>query len=136
MPTYTESILTETKQSLGIAPSVTVFDNEIRMHINSVIGKLTQLGIGPSTGFEITSDTETWEDLLVDDLTLSPVKTYVHLQVKLLFDPPANSWLTVAMKEQIQELTWRINETREDKIPVPVDIPDEDDEYVLDGGVI
>lgn len=136
MPTYSESILSETKQALGIASDVTVFDSEIRMHINSVLGTLNQLGIGPVEGFEIVTSAEQWEDFLGTDLTLSPVKTYVYLQVKLLFDPPANSWLTVAMKEQIEELKWRINEAREYQIPIPVDVPDEEDEYVLDGGVI
>lgn len=135
MPTYSESILSETKKSLGIESAVTVFDQEIRMHINAALGTLNQLGIGPTNGFEITDSTATWDDFLIDDLTLSPVKTYVHLRVKLLFDPPANSWTTVAIKEQLEELTWRLSEVREDKIPVPVDVPDEDD-YVLDGGVI
>jgi hypothetical protein len=136
MPTYSESILNETKQSLGIAPDVTVFDSEIRLHINSVLGTLNQLGIGPVEGFEIVTNAETWEDFLGTDLTLSPVKTYVHLQVKLNFDPPSNSWATVAIKEQIEELKWRINEAREYTIPIPVDPEDLEDDYVLDGGVI
>jgi hypothetical protein len=137
MATFDESILTETKKALGIAEDVTVFDTDIRMHINSALGTLNQLGIGPAGGFEITGDLETWADLLVEDLKLSPAKSYVYLRVKLLFDPPSNSWLTVAMKEQIEQLEWRLNSVREDNIPVPNPPPaDEDLEYWLDGGVI
>ena len=40
-------------------------------------------------------------------------KTYVYLRVRLLFDPPATSYLMTSMKEQIQELEWRLNVQRE-----------------------
>lgn len=137
MATFNESILDETKKTLGIAQSMTVFDTDIRMHINSAIGTLSQLGIGPEGGFEIEDNTETWADFLSTDLMLSPVKSYVFLRVKLLFDPPSNSWTSVAMKEQIEQLEWRLNVVREDTIPLadPV-LPDEELLYELDGGVI
>ena len=137
MGTYDESILNETKAVLGVAEDVTIFDPDIRMHLNSALGTLNQLGIGPEGGFEVTGVTETWADFLLTDLKLSPVKSYVHLRVKLLFDPPANSWVTVAIKEQIEQLEWRLSEVREDTIPVPAD-PVEDEEllYWLDGGVV
>lgn len=141
MATYDDSILTDVKASLGLANTITVFDTEIRMHTNSVLGTLNQLGIGPEGGFEIETVTETWADLLLTDLTLSPVKSYIFLRVKMLFDPPANSWTNTAMKEQIEQLEWRINEAREDKIPVPVTpVPDVDEEdpfyWYLDGGTL
>ena len=143
MATNDESILTETKKALGIAEAVTVFDPDIRMHINSAIGTLNQLGIGPEEGFEIIDSDQVWADLLLTDLKFNPVKSYVYLRVKLLFDPPANSWITTAMKSQIEELEWRLNTVREDTIPIPVDVPDEDDDVYwfryfryLDGGVV
>lgn len=40
MATFNESILDETKKTLCIAQSMTVFDTDIRMHINSAIGTL------------------------------------------------------------------------------------------------
>lgn len=137
MATFDESILVETKKTLGIDEDVIIFDTDIRMHINSALGTLNQLGIGPAGGFEITGVEQTWADLLVEDLKLSPAKSYIYLRVKMLFDPPANSWLTVAMKEQIEQLEWRLNSVREDNIPIPnPPPPDEDLEYWLDGGVI
>lgn len=137
MGTFDESILTETKKALGVAEDVIVFDSDIRMHINSALGTLNQLGIGPEGGFEVVNANETWADILVSDLKLSPAKSYVYLRVKMLFDPPANSWLTVAMKEQIEQLEWRLSSVREDNIPAPNPPPvDEELEYWLDGGVI
>jgi hypothetical protein len=137
MSTFDESILTETKLVLGIAEDVTVFDPDVRMHINSALGTLNQLGIGPVGGFEVIDTEQTWADFLTTDLKFSPVKSYVHLRVKMLFDPPANSWATVAVKEQIEQLEWRLNSVREDAIPVPnPPPPDEELEYWLDGGVV
>lgn len=144
MGTYDESILTETKKALGIAETVTVFDSDIRMHINSAIGTLNQLGVGPEGGFEIVDSDATWSDLLLTDLKLSPVKSYIHLRVKLIFDPPPNSWASVAIKEQIEQLEWRINMVREDNIPIEnvVDVDEDDDVFwyryfrYMDGGTV
>lgn len=137
--TYDESILDETKVALGVDKTVTVFDTDIRMHINSALGTLNQLGIGPEGGFEVIDSTQAWSDLLLTDLKLSPVKSYVYLRTKMLFDPPPNSWITVAMKEQIEQLEWRLNSVREDAIPIPEEPTEPEDEeltYWLDGGTI
>jgi hypothetical protein len=83
------------------------------MHINSVFVTLNQLGIGPENGFAIEDALPTWADFLGDDLRYNSVKTYVYLRVRLLFDPPATSFLISAMKEQVQELEWRLNVHRE-----------------------
>lgn len=130
MGTYDESILTETKKVLGLAEADTTFDTDIRMHINSAFGTLNQLGIGPDNGFEIVDKTSLWADFLLSDLQLSPVKSYVHLRVKLLFDPPATSWTAVAMKEQIEQLEWRLNLVREDTIPYVAPSLDEDEDDI------
>lgn len=137
MGTFDESILTETKVALGIAEAVSVFDQEIRMHINSALGTLNQLGLGPAGGFEVVDVTQTWAAFLVTDLNLNPVKSYVYLRVKLLFDPPVNSWTVTSMKEQIEQLEWRLNVVREDLIPIVwPPLPEEDPGWLLDGGVI
>lgn len=137
MATYDESILTETKLVLGIAEDVDVFDSDVRMHINSAFGTLNQLGLGPEGGFEVEDETATWADFMLTDLRLSPVKTYVHLRTKLLFDPPPNSWSIVAMKEQIEQLEWRLNMVREGDIPFESPpLPEADEDWLLDGGFV
>lgn len=137
MGTYDESILTETKKALGVDEAVTVFDSDIRMHINSALGTLNQLGIGPEGGLEVEDDTQLWTDLLLTDLQYSPVKSYVYLFTKLLFDPPDNSWTANAMRDQVKEFEWRLNVVREDKIPLlDPELPDEDEYWLFDGGEI
>ena len=108
-----DSILTSTKKILGIEEEYTAFDLDILTHINSVFSKLSDLGIGPEAGFMIEDDTKVWSDFLGTDLRLNSVKTYVYLNVRLLFDPPTTSYLITSMKEQIREFEWRLNVKRE-----------------------
>ena len=104
-----ESILTSIKKLLGIDEEYTQFDNDIIMHINSVFLNLTQLGVGPSEGFQIEDDSDTWEDFIGDSNQLQAVKSYVYLKVKLLFDPPLSSSVIESMNRMIAELEWRLN---------------------------
>lgn len=104
-----ESILTSIKKLLGIEEEYTQFDNDIIMHINSVLLNLTQLGVGPAEGFLIEDDTATWEDFIGDSNQLQAVKSYMYLKVKLLFDPPLSSSVIESMNRMIAELEWRLN---------------------------
>jgi hypothetical protein len=104
-----DSILTSIKKLLGIYESDTSFDVDITMHINTVIMILRQMGIGPSNGFSITGPYETWAEYLPDISLIEPVKTYIALKVRLIFDPPASSAIIEAMNRTISELEWRLN---------------------------
>lgn len=117
----TESILNSIKTTLGLADDYTAFDQEIILHINSVLGTLNQLGIGPDDGFAITDDTQTWEEFLGAgpdgnpvEKRYNPVKSYVSIRVKLLFDPPQVGYVLTAMEKMKEEAEWRINAMRED----------------------
>lgn len=103
-----DSILLSIKKLLGIDAMCDHFDTDVIMHINSALFSLTQLGVGPPDGFMVTSNTETWSDLLMDSKKLESVKTYVYLKVKLVFDPPSSSSVIDAIDRQIKELEWRI----------------------------
>lgn len=111
-------ILVSVKKLLGLDEMYTPFDLDIMTHINSVFSTLNQLGIGPDAGFMIEDDTATWDTFLADvdgnpDPRLNSVKTYMHLRVRLVFDPPQTSYLVDANKEMIRELEWRLNVKRE-----------------------
>lgn len=117
------SILKSTKKVLGIETDYDAFDEAIIMHINSVFATLTQLGIGPALGFAIEDATPVWDDFLADDLRLNNVKSYVHLRVRLIFDPPQTSYLVAAVEKQIEEHEWRLNVQREGSAWVDPTIP-------------
>ncbi len=104
-----ESILTSIKKLLGIAEEYEHFDADIIMHINSVFSILTQLGVGPSNGFSIEDKEAKWHDFIGEDNNIEMVKSYIHLKVKLLFDPPLSSAVMEAMNQMIMELEWRLN---------------------------
>lgn len=105
-----ESILTSIKKNLGIAEDQNHFDADIIMHINSVLMVLTQLGVGPAEGFQIEDAKDLWSDFIPDDFpNFAAVKSYVHLKVKLLFDPPLSSAVIESMNRMISEFEFRLN---------------------------
>lgn len=110
-----KSILSSIKKLLGIGEDYTNFDTDIILHINSVFMVLHQLGVGPKEGFSITGKKEKWDDFIEEEDNLEAVKSYIHLKVKLLFDPPTHGPTIEAMKETIREFEWRLNVQTESK---------------------
>lgn len=108
-----ESILTSIKKLLGITEDCEDFDQDIIVAINTTFMSLHQLGVGPSTPFFITGNTETWDDVLQGRLDLNAVKTYVHLKTKLIFDPPLSTPVTESINRMIGECEWRLFMTAE-----------------------
>lgn len=105
-----DSILTSIKKLLGITDEYEHFDADIIMNINTVFMTLNQIGVGPETGFSILDKNDIWEDFLPpDDKNFAPVKTYVYLKVKMVFDPPSSSIVMEAMNKIASELEWRMN---------------------------
>jgi hypothetical protein len=119
------SILIGTKKILGLAEDYTAFDHDVITHINSAFSTLTQLGVGPAEGFMIEDESAVWTDFITDnDLQYNSVKTYVYLRVRMVFDPPATSFVIAALNEQIKELEWRLNVHREETGWVDPNPPD------------
>lgn len=104
-----ESILQTVKKDLGISPEYSHFDEELIVDINTVFSVLTQIGVGPETGFKINDDDAEWGDFIDDDNRLEFVKSYISKRVKLMFDPPLNSSVLESTKALASELEWRLN---------------------------
>lgn len=103
------SILISIKKLLGIDKDYVQFDQDIVININSALMSLTQLGVGPQSGFKIRGEEETWNDFIGERIDFESVKTYVYLKVRLIFDPPQSSYLIENIKEQLKEIEWRLN---------------------------
>lgn len=102
-----DSILGSIRKALG---SDEYFDQDLILHINTVFSKLQQMGVGPEGGFSIECDKEEWDEFTDDEPILNMVKTYMILQVKLLFDiTTASSYYVDNLKAQSAELEWRLN---------------------------
>ena len=102
-----DSILESTKSYVGISPDEFSFDSDILMHINAIMYVLTDFGIGPSTPFIVEDASDEWSDLLGED-PIGGVREYVHMRVRMLFDPPTNPQIMDSLKNQIAEFEWRI----------------------------
>jgi hypothetical protein len=114
------SILISTKKILGISADYDAFDLDILTHINATFSILNQLGVGPVEGFFVEDDTAVWDDFVDPENQHNLVKTYVYLRVRMLFDPPATSFLIEAANRQISEYEWRLNVFREYDLYPPV----------------
>lgn len=106
-----ESILTSIKKLLGIVEEYTQFDADLIMYINSSFAILTQIGVGPESGFQITDKSSVWSDFAGDDKQLiALIIPYISNRVRLMFDPPLSSQVMECMKVSIAEFEWRIRE--------------------------
>lgn len=108
-----ESILTSIKKLLGLMDDDTSFDTDITIYINSALADLAQLGIGPASGFSISDKYSVWTDFVPASPLLEPVKTYVYLKVKLVFDPPQPSAVLESINKLISQLEFRLSVTAE-----------------------
>lgn len=104
-----DSILNSIKKNLGIPIDHTEFDADIILHINSTFAKLYQMGVGPEDhAFHIEGDTETWGDFIQSYDDQQMVKSFMYIEVKLMFDPPTASLLT-SLTERQKEYEWRLS---------------------------
>jgi hypothetical protein len=110
-----DSILDSTKQLLGIGTDDQSFDVDVLTHINTSFSILDQLGTGPPGGFTVTGSEQLWSDF--DPDILPPVKSYVYMTVRLLFDPPPTSFALDAAFKVRDELGWRVNVGAEEVNP-------------------
>lgn len=106
------TVLEDTKKALGIVPGYEAFDDQILMHINTCRMELTQLGAKCEDPIEKTTG---WEAFFgIDDM--ATIKSYIAMKVRLIFDPPSNSFVVTSYQKLIEEAAWRlIYQTENDK---------------------
>jgi hypothetical protein len=128
------SILNDTKAALGIGEQ-DAFDQELIISINSVLSDLDQLGVGPTGGVEIQDDSAEWTIITGDNPKFNSVKSYVSMRVRLLFDPPDQSWTQTSIKEQIEKAEFRLM-VAADPAPTVDGVEPPAPDIILDGGDI
>lgn len=106
-----ESILESVKKDIGAFVEnecESAFDQTLIRYINSVFFTLNQIGIGPDSGFKITSYENTWSEYVTDEDNLELVKSYMSMKVGLMFDPPSSSFVADSRKAMCDEAEWRL----------------------------
>lgn len=102
-----DSILITIRNCLGLK-NVNVFDEDLILFINSALATMKQIGVTKSL-FRITGEDETWSDFLQEKSLFEMVKEFVFIKVRMMFDPPNSSYVMQSLKEESEELKWRIN---------------------------
>lgn len=103
-----DSILNDIKHKIGPSAEYEYFDTDIIDAINTTFGILSQIGVGP-VGFSISDDSAVWADFNDDPVVINLVRTYLYNKVRLIFDPPINSFVLENMNKQNEELEWRLS---------------------------
>ena len=116
----TDSIFNSVKKVVGLLGDDSSFDEDILLHINSVVSTLRQLGLSIPADFYVRDDVQTWSDLLGEFRDLDLVKSYMTMKVRLMFDPPSSSFGLKSMEEMVKEYEWRINVLTDQPYSVPV----------------
>lgn len=104
-----DSILNSVKKLIGPNYDYGPFDRDLIMHINSAFMILNQIGLGPQKPYRISGSDQVWTDFMRDIENYQSVIDYVYLRCRLIFDPPSSSFVLSSLKEQQQELEWRLN---------------------------
>ena len=118
-----QSILTNIKKLLGIPEEYEHFDADLIMHINGVLMTLTQIGVGDPNGFMISDKSATWKDFIgaeENHALVASIYSYVYMKVKLMFDPPQNSFAIESLNKLIAECEWRINVNVDNQTQNPI----------------
>ena len=115
-----DSIFNSVKKVVGLLGDDGSFDEDILLHINSVVSTLRQLGLSIPADFYVRDDVQTWQDLLGEFRDLDLVKSYMAMKVRLMFDPPPSSFGLKSMEEMVKEYEWRINVLTDQPYSVPV----------------
>lgn len=103
-----DSILKTMKEMLTGYPEDENFNTELIVHINSMIMTLNRIGVGKN-GFLITGESETWSDFLGENENeFEGVKTYMYNKIRLIFDPPTNSFIVESLERSIKEFEWNL----------------------------
>lgn len=103
-----ESILNSVKKMLGSDVNYDVYDADLIMFINSAFARLNDLGAGPTETFSITSAEETWDDFSQDKYIQNLSRDYMYYDIKIGWDPPANSFTLEALSKKRSEAEWRL----------------------------
>ena len=97
------SIFNSVKKVVGLLGDDGSFDEDLLLHINSVVSTLRQLGLSIPSDFYVRDDVQTWRDLLGEFRDLDLVKSYMAMKVRLMFDPPSSSFGLASMTEMVTE---------------------------------
>lgn len=112
LPTADTIAIEYLRESLNLDTKDSSFDTEIAAHANAAIDKLRQAGVGLGDTTYLTSSATLGEIFAdpegkVSEKLVMLASSYLFLEVKMLFDPPATNTQNI-MKQASDEAIWRL----------------------------
>lgn len=101
------TILSTTKDLLGIPAEVEDFDSQLTVNINGAIAIVNELGV--ITYIKIIDADSELEDLISDEDLHELLQMYIYMKVRLNFDPPSVASVLQSLENTIKEYEWRLN---------------------------
>lgn len=104
---------------LDVEANDSSFDTQIKIHINSALSVLREVGCGPQDHpFFIKDSGETWNDFLGEDSKmLDLAREFIYVDAKPKFDTSISSAMQSILKQTRDEDLWRINHEYEISTP-------------------
>lgn len=102
-----DSILWSVKKSIGLDPNYEVYDADILIHINSILGICAEMGAG-KRGFTVLDSTSQWTDFVSCVDLIPEIRPYVALRVKKAWDTMLSGTQLQVINEELKEYEWRI----------------------------
>lgn len=112
LPTADTIAIEYLRESLNLDTKDSSFDTEIAAHADAAIDKLRQAGVGLGETTYLT-DGSKLGDIFADptgkvsEKLVMLASSYLFLEVKMLFDPPATNTQNI-MKQASDEAIWRL----------------------------
>lgn len=112
LPTADTIAIEYLRESLNLDTKDSSFDTEIAAHANAAIDKLRQAGVGIGDTTYLTPSATLGEIFAdpegkVSEKLVMLASSYLFLEVKMLFDPPATNTQNI-MKQASDEAIWRL----------------------------
>ena len=101
------SVLGTIKTMIGPSETYEGFDLDLTTHINSILMYLVDIG-AVKKGTRITSDHETWNQILEGNKNIEGIKSLIYIRCRLMFDPPANATMVKTLQDEANRLEFYI----------------------------
>ena len=101
-----DSILDTIKKMIGLPIDDDSYDVDLIIHINSALSRLPQLN-NQFNPLVIMDNTANWDQVFTKP-EYEFIKTYIFINVRLVFDPPSNTTLAESLKAAITQYEWTL----------------------------
>lgn len=102
-----DSVLKTIKSMIGPSVLYDGFDLDLKIHINSILMYLADIG-AVTKGTVVTSENTTWDEILNGNKNIEGIKSLIQIRCRIMFDCPSNGTMLKALQDEANRLEWYI----------------------------